>query len=457
LVTGVENVPHALFTSAPLFGHLRPLLLQADELMRRGWRVTVASFEEARPIVAGHLGIAFKSFGPSGLDQVTINELRHRITFEPSFVRSMLIIVNTLGQGWTKQYDLVLEMLRQEHPSVLIADLSSTAAISAAETVGLTCVVNNPDLLTVLPVAMLARAPGLPLLLSGKSVRSIGTIDRCLYPLQRAIATIAASVVVGRPFNAARRARGLPNIDFQRWLLDKLVLVNSTFGLEYPRSLPPRIRMVGPMLPSATETLPLELANWLTSGLPVVYVNLGTIARPWRELLRRMADGFEAEDFRTLWVVPAEVQEMLPPRLPPSVRVIDWVPSQLAVLQHPNVRAFVSHCGTNSVQESVWAGTPVVGIPLFAAQRDMALRLQDAGVGSWLDKHRFTPEQLREHVRQACSSDEFRAEIGALQSGFMAAGGVARAADLIEQAAAAAVVGTADEVDRYWSQRAKMV
>jgi len=454
-LTGVENRPYALFTSAPFFGHLKPLLLQGDELARRGWRVSVASLEEARPIVAGHRGFAFESLGPSGVDQGTIDGLRNRITFEPSFVRSMLIILNVLGQGWTNEYDRVLEMLRRERPNVLIADLSSTAAISAAETAGLTCVVNNPDLLTVLPAAMLTPAPGVPLLLSGKSVRSIGAIDRWLYPLQRGIAAVAASVIVGQPLNAARRFRGLPNVDFHRWLLDKLVLVNSTFGLEYPRSLPPRIQMVGPMLPSATQTLPLDLAEWLTSGPPVVYVNLGTIARPWSQLLQRMAHGFEAEDFRTLWVVTSEVQEMLPPKLPPSIRLENWVSSQLGVLQHPNVRAFVSHCGANSVQESVWAGTPVVGIPLFAAQGDMALRLEDAGIGSRLDKHRFTPEQLREHVRHACRSDEFRAKIGALQSGFALAGGVGRAADLIEQAAA--VVRAADAGDRYSPRRAQMV
>ena len=145
---------------------------------------------------------------------------------------------------------------------------------------------------------------------------------------------------------------------------------------------------------------------------------------------------------------------MLPPDLPPSIRVEEWVSSQIAVLQHANVRAFVSHCGTNSVQESVWAGTPVVGIPLFAAQGDMAIRLQDAGIGSWLDKHRFAPEQLREHVRHACRSDEFRAKVSALQSGFALAGGVARAADLIEQAAAAGAVRIAAGGVNYPSRRA---
>ena len=39
------------FVSIPLFGHLGPLLLQGDELARRGWSVTVATGEEGRPAV----------------------------------------------------------------------------------------------------------------------------------------------------------------------------------------------------------------------------------------------------------------------------------------------------------------------------------------------------------------------------------------------------------------------
>jgi UDP:flavonoid glycosyltransferase YjiC (YdhE family) len=120
-LTSIENIPHALFTSAPFFGHRNPLLLQADELVRRGWKISVASFEEARPIVSGHCGLTFRSLGPSGVDPATIDELRNRITLERSFVRGMQVILNTLGQGWLNQYDRLLEILRRERPDVLIA------------------------------------------------------------------------------------------------------------------------------------------------------------------------------------------------------------------------------------------------------------------------------------------------------------------------------------------------
>jgi polyene glycosyltransferase len=273
------------------------------------------------------------------------------------------------------------------------------------------------------------------LLLSGKSIRSIGPIDRLSYPVKRRIGALLADMIVGRTLNAARKTRGLANVDFQRWLEGKQILVNSAFGLEYPRTLPPNVHMVGPMFPEASAALPAELAAWLADGPPVVYVNLGTIARPWRELLHRMADAFRTQQFRTLWVVPSDVEALLPEDLPDTVRTERWVPSQIGVLQHPNVRAFVSHCGVNSVQESIWAGTPVVGMPLFAAQGDMALRVADAGVGTpVVDKHRFTTDDLQARIVEACGNAEMRANIDTIRDTFTAAGGVRRAVEVIEAA-----------------------
>jgi UDP:flavonoid glycosyltransferase YjiC (YdhE family) len=89
----------------------------------------------------------------------------------------------------------------------------------------------------------------------------------------------------------------------------------------------------------------------------------------------------------------------------------------------------------------VRAGTPIVGVPMFADQRDMAVRVADAGIGLWLDKRRFTAEQLQAAVLRVLLDDSFRKALPHVQQALLDAGGVRRAADLIERAASARPIG----------------
>ncbi|PIN22168.1 hypothetical protein CDL12_05113 [Handroanthus impetiginosus] len=55
-------------------------------------------------------------------------------------------------------------------------------------------------------------------------------------------------------------------------------------------------------------------------------------------------------------------------------KVIGWAP-QLAVLAHPAIGGFVSHCGWNSILESVWSGVSIATWPLGAKQQANAFEL----------------------------------------------------------------------------------
>ncbi len=108
-----EVTGHALFTSTPFVGHLGPLLTQADELVCRGWRVSVACLEDGRPLTLTHPGIDFLTLGATDLDQNEIDSLRDKITVERSFSRSMLTIIGTLARGWTETYARLSTILQQ--------------------------------------------------------------------------------------------------------------------------------------------------------------------------------------------------------------------------------------------------------------------------------------------------------------------------------------------------------
>ena len=59
-----------------------------------------------------------------------------------------------------------------------------------------------------------------------------------------------------------------------------------------------------------------------------------------------------------------------------------WV-DQLAVLDHPAVGGFLSHCGWNSVTEAALRGVTVLAWPRGGDQRVNAMVVEKSGLGEW--------------------------------------------------------------------------
>lgn len=55
-------------------------------------------------------------------------------------------------------------------------------------------------------------------------------------------------------------------------------------------------------------------------------------------------------------------------KLPSNMNAIDWIPSQQDVLAHRNVHLLITNGGINSINEAIYHGLPIVGIPLFGDQ-----------------------------------------------------------------------------------------
>lgn len=72
-----------------------------------------------------------------------------------------------------------------------------------------------------------------------------------------------------------------------------------------------------------------------------------------------------------------------PATLGNNTLLVDWMP-QNDLLGHPKMKLFVAHGGTNGVQEAIYHGVPVVGLPLFFDQYDNLLRLKERGAAKIL-------------------------------------------------------------------------
>ncbi|XP_010475901.1 PREDICTED: UDP-glycosyltransferase 90A2-like [Camelina sativa] len=105
-------------------------------------------------------------------------------------------------------------------------------------------------------------------------------------------------------------------------------------------------------------------------GCNVLYVAFGTQAEISREQLEEIALGLEESQVNFLWVFKGnELGEMFEERVGERGLTVrdEWV-DQRKILEHESVRGFMSHCGWNSLMESICSKVPILAFPLAAEQ-----------------------------------------------------------------------------------------
>nr|GLL19066.1 7-deoxyloganetin glucosyltransferase-like isoform X2 [Ipomoea trifida] len=120
--------------------------------------------------------------------------------------------------------------------------------------------------------------------------------------------------------------------------------------------------------------------QWLNSKTPksVVYVNFGSLAVTSPDKLVELAIGLCKSQQNFLWIIRPELisgdwSTILPPEFMDAIKgdrgyVADWC-DQEQVLNHPSVGGFLTHCGWNSIVESLSAGVAMICWSCFAEQR----------------------------------------------------------------------------------------
>jgi hypothetical protein len=117
-------------------------------------------------------------------------------------------------------------------------------------------------------------------------------------------------------------------------------------------------RIVLPAIAPVETPLPQGLQEWLEEprSADVVYLSFGTMVRPSEQTVMNIVEAVSRCGRRIL----LQYGGAFPAR--PGVRLEKWVP-QAAVLSHPAVSLFITHGGAASVEESLWAGKPMLCIP----------------------------------------------------------------------------------------------
>ncbi|KAF8011447.1 hypothetical protein BT93_J1920 [Corymbia citriodora subsp. variegata] len=189
---------------------------------------------------------------------------------------------------------------------------------------------------------------------------------------------------------ATQKSNGLVVNSFQE--------LEPTFLDYWNRESEPKAWCVGPLVPledpvARDPPLRTTWAEWLdrkrAGGERVLYAAFGSQAEIPAAQLREVALGLETSGVSFLWVIKRKESEILADvdsgfedRVSGRGMVVrEWV-DQRAILMYESVQGFLSHCGWNSVLESVCAGVPILAWPMMAEQPlNARMVAEEIGVG----------------------------------------------------------------------------
>ncbi len=207
-------------------------------------------------------------------------------------------------------------------------------------------------------------------------------------------------------------------------------LAQAVRGLDFPRrALDPGFHYLGPWRAAPVgegSDLPPD------DGRPLVYCSLGTLQGSRAALFGAVAEACRRLDLRLLIAHGGKLAPEDATRLPGDPVVRPWV-DQGAVLRRASLA--VTHAGFNTVLDALAAGTPLVALPLAFEQPATAARLKRAGAGEVLWRG-ITPDRVARAMERVQGEPSYRERARALGAEVAAAGGVERAADLVEAALA---------------------
>ncbi|CAH8317128.1 unnamed protein product [Eruca vesicaria subsp. sativa] len=218
----------------------------------------------------------------------------------------------------------------------------------------------------------------------------------------------------------------------------KGILVNTVADME-PHALKfllspdgdlPRVYPIGPVLhlENGCEN-ESEVLRWLDKQpeRSVVFLCFGSLGGFSEEQAREIAVALDRSGHRFLWSLRrassnvlteglgdyTNLEEVLPEgfldRTLDRGKVIGWAP-QVAVLAKPAIGGFVTHCGWNSVLESLWFGVPMVTWPLYSEQKVNALEMVEE-LGLAVEIRRFIKGDLFEGEMEIVTAGELERAI----------------------------------------------
>ncbi|MCW3057160.1 MAG: hypothetical protein JWO21_1129 [Solirubrobacterales bacterium] len=286
-----------------------------------------------------------------------------------------------------------LPLVRELRPVVVVADILTLAPALAAE-------LEDVPWATLVPHVYPHGQPDFPIYSLGarmprtESGRRMWRIAQS--PVNRGLERGR------RELNATRERLGLaPLAHVHGGISRRLALVATFPQLEYPRTWPEHVRVVGPLMWEP----PAEDVELPPGEEPLVLIAPSTAQDSEHRLLSAALRGLADAPVRVL----ATWNRRLPPRplpVPDNARLVDWV-SYSRTMPHCDV--VVCHAGHGTLVRALASGCAVVACPAIGDMNENAARVDWAGAGVRLPRRFVAPRTVRLAVDRALREPSIRA------------------------------------------------
>lgn len=202
---------------------------------------------------------------------------------------------------------------------------------------------------------------------------------------------------------------------------DSIVYTSRHFQ-PYAESFSKHYAFVGPSVFSKDEPDKEKLR-------PLVYISLGTVINDRPDFYSRCIEALKDQDADILISCGNVIDIEALGVLPDNVKVYPYV-DQPGILSRADV--FITHCGMNSISESLYMATPLVLYPQTSEQRAVARRTIEIGAGLMLTDD--SVKGIRSAVQEVLNNASYSTAAKACSEDFRSCIGTAGAAEFIENA-----------------------
>lgn len=159
-----------------------------------------------------------------------------------------------------------------------------------------------------------------------------------------------------------------------------------------------------------------------------IYISLGTVNNKNLPFYKNCIEAFKESDIDVIMSVGNSTDISKLGEIPDNFVVKNMV-NQVRVLQE--VDAFISHCGMNSVNESLYYGVPIVLFPQQSEQKMVSNRVAELGAGIMLKNDK--PKNIKKAIDEVLNNNKYKENADKLAESFRNAGGATKAVDAILQ------------------------